>query len=56
MTDSREERLRDRMLESAVEGILAQRWAQVESTLTVAFALEAQLRATVPDDRDPPDA
>jgi hypothetical protein len=56
LTDSREERLRDRMLESAVEGILAQRWAQVESTLTVAFALEAQLRATVPDDRDPPDA
>jgi hypothetical protein len=52
---SREERLRDRMLENAVEGILLERWEQVESLLTVAFALEAQMRTTVPDDRLDPD-
>jgi hypothetical protein len=48
---SREEQLRERMLDSAVEGILAEQWERVESALTVAFALEAQLRTTVPDDQ-----
>jgi hypothetical protein len=52
---SREEQLRERMLDSAVEGILTEQWERVESALTVAFALEAQLRTTVPDDRQPPD-
>jgi hypothetical protein len=52
---SREERIIDKMLASAVEGIQAECWAQVESALTVAFALEAQLRTTVPDDRLDPD-
>jgi hypothetical protein len=53
LSGSRGEGLQNRMLYEAVEEITTGEWGKVESLLIVAWALEAQLKETVPPDREP---
>jgi hypothetical protein len=50
LSDSRGEGLQNRMLWEAVECMATEEWDKAERLLIVAWALEAQLKETVPPD------